>query len=155
MLSNSKVAMFPHDMTLLQSPLHGALKRHQRSFPTFPFKGACQKTKGLISLTSPNPGGLCVYFRGLQLSPVLLLDPSLDELPTLFCSFPLVVLLYHYSITAKCCREEVKRSLKARFHESVNLFLNLLSYLLWLAGFFLFFFVMTGEYVYCVFSLQR
>lgn len=104
----------------------------QRSLVCFESLYFFQNIKSLVSLDlTANPGGLCVYFTGLCPCKQTPLVFQLVRPRTWFVFSPFIFV----SITATCCREEMKRSLEVYFYESVNLFLNLLNYLLCLPFF--------------------
>lgn len=93
-----------------------------------------QNIKGLVPLgPTANPGAFVCIPQGSVPANRLLWFASESSPGLVLCSLPLY--LYHCSITAGCCREEMKRSLEVCFYECVNLFLNLLNYLLCLPFF--------------------
>lgn len=77
---------------------------------------------------------LCVFHRALSLQTDSF-GFQASQAQDLFCVLSLYVCITVLLHTAGCCRDEMKRSLAVCFYECVNLFLNLLNYLLCLPFF--------------------
>lgn len=91
--------------------------------------------KGLIPLgPTANPGAFVLFHRALSLQTDSF-GFQVSQAQDLFCVLSLYICITVLLHTAGCCREEMKRSLEVCFYECVNLFLNLLNYLLCLPFF--------------------